>query len=172
MPSLAPARSRAVVLLAVVALSGCGVYTFSGASLPEGLRTVAVPLAETRAAGGPPALDQTLTDALVERFADRSRLRLEPDEEAADAVVRATVERYSVAPAAVTGDNLAALNRVTLAVRVVVTDRVAGRDLLDRTFQATEDFAPADGLVGEAAAVEVALEQVARDAFTAATSDW
>lgn len=153
-------------------MAGCGVYSFSGASLPEGLRTVAVPLAESRAAGGPPALDQTLTDALVTRFADRSRLRLEPDEEAADAVVRATVERYSVAPAAVTGNNLAALNRVTIAVRVVVTDRAAGRDLLDRTFQATEDFAPADGLTGEAAAVEVALAQVARDAFTAATSDW
>ena len=54
------------------------------------------------------------------RFADRSRLDLVADEDAADAVVRATVTGYSVAPAAVTGTNLAQLSRVTVAVRVVV----------------------------------------------------
>ena len=73
-----------------------------------------------RDAGGPPALDQLSTEALVDRFADRSRLSLEPDEAEADAVVRAVIERYSVTPVAVTGENVAALNRVTVAVRVVV----------------------------------------------------
>ena len=152
-------------------LSGCA-YSFSGASIPEHLRTVAVPLAESRAAGGPAALDQRLTDALVQRFADRSRLSLVSDEESADAVVRATIVQYGIAPTAVTGTNLAQLNRVTLGVRVVVSDRVETRDLLDRTFSANEDFAPAEGLEGEAQAAERAVAQVARDAFTAATSDW
>ena len=165
-------RLRSGLTLALaLADSGCA-YSFSGASIPERLQSVAVPLAEDRAAGGPAALDQRLTDALVSRFADRSRLSLESDEGAADAVVRATIERYAVAPAAVTGTNLAALNRVSVAVRVVVTDRVEGRDLLDRTFTATEDFAPSEGLQGEAEAAERAVAQVARDAFTAATSDW
>lgn len=165
------ARRALLVFALGAAVSGCA-YSFSGASIPERLQSVAVPLAEDRAAGGPAALDQRLTDALISRFADRSRLSLESDEGAADAVVRATIERYAVAPAAVTGTNLAALNRVSVAVRVVVTDRVEGRDLLDRTFTATEDFAPNEGLQGEAEAAERAVAQVARDAFTAATSDW
>ena len=164
--------TRHTALLALVAtVSGCA-YSFSGTSIPERLRSVAVPLAESRAAGGPAALDQRLTDALVARFADRSRLTLVADEDAAEAVVRATITQYGVAPAAVTGDNLAALNRVSVAVRVVVQDRVESRDLLDRQFTATEDFAPAEGLQGEAEAAERAVAQVARDAFTAATSDW
>ena len=75
-------------------LAGCGVYSFSGATIPAHLQTVAVPLAEDRSTGGPPALDRLLTDALVERFADRSRLALEPDEADADAVVRATIEQF------------------------------------------------------------------------------
>ena len=162
----------ALFLFSLVLLAGCGVYSFSGASIPERLGTVAVPIAEDRAGGGVPGLEGLLTDALVSYFADRSRLALEPDEDEADAVVRATIERYAVAPAAVTGDNTAALNRVTLAVRVVVRDRVEDRDLLDRTFTATEDFAPGEGLQGEADAAAAALEQVASDAFTAATSDW
>ncbi len=161
---------RLPALLAVL-LAGCA-YSFSGASIPEHLRTVAVPLAENGAAGGPNALDQRLTDALVQRFADRSRLSLVSDEETADAVVRATIVQYAVVPAAVTGTNLAQLNRVTLGVRVVVADRVEARDLLDRTFSANEDFAPGEGLQGEAEAAERAVAQIARDAFTAATSDW
>ena len=164
--------------LSLVLLAGCGVYSFSGASIPDRLQTVAVPLAELRAAGGPPALDQLLTEALVDRFADRSRLSLEPDEAEADAVVRAVIERYSVTPVAVTGENVAALNRVTVAVRVVVEDRVGDEadgtpgELLARTFSASSDFDPAAGLAGEADAVAEAIAQIARDAFTAATSDW
>ena len=161
----------ALVTAALAAAPGCA-YSFSGTSIPERLRSVAVPLAESRAAGGPAALDQRLTDALVARFADRSRLTLVADEDAADAVVRATITQYGVAPAAVTGSNLAALNRVSVAVRVVVQDRTESRDLLDRQFTATEDFAPAEGLQGEAEAAERAVAQIARDAFTAATSDW
>ena len=159
----------ALVLLAALA-GGC--YTFSGASIPAHLATVAVPPVESRATGAPADLDQQLTEALVERFADRTRLALQPDEGAADAVVRATVESYAVAPAAVTGDATAALNRVTLRVRVVVEDRVEEGELLSRTFSATADYAPAEGLSGEADAVTRALTQVAQDAFTAATSDW
>ena len=127
---------------------------------------------ESRATSGPSDLDQQLGDALVERFADRTRLNLEPDEGSADMVVRATVERYTVTPAAVTGDEVAALNRVTLGVRIVVTDRLEDAELLARTFTATADYAPAEGLAGEADAANRALEQIAQDAFTAATSDW
>ena len=155
-----------------LALVGCGVYTFSGATIPSHLQTVAIPIAEDRAQGGPPGLDRLLTDALVERFVDRSRLSLEPDEAEADAVVRAAIEQYSISPAAVTGDDVAALNRVSLGVRVVVEDRVEGGELLNRVFSAAEDFAPATGLQGEADASAAALEQIARDVFTAATSDW
>ena len=165
-------RARAACLLAAVVLAGCGVYSFSGASIPDHLRTVAVPIAEDRAGGGTPGIERLLTDALVSLFADRSRLSLEPDEDQADAVVRATIERYGVTPAAVTGDDRAALNRVSLAVRVVVRDRVEDEDLLDRSFTASEDFSPDEGLQGEADAATAALEQIARDAFTAATSDW
>lgn len=166
----APRGGRLAVLF--LALAGCGVYTFSGASIPGHLQTVAVPIAESRTTGGPPGLDQLLTDALVGRFADRTRLSLEPDEADADAVVRATITQYAVAPAAVTGDNVAALNRVSIAVRVLVQDQVEDQTLLDRTFSAAEDFAPAEGLQGEADASASALEQIAADAFTAATSDW
>lgn len=176
-------RSRMLVRLAVVlslspslplALSqaGCAYYSLTGAAIPEHLRTVAVPLVEDRAAGAAPDLDRALTDALVERFADRTRLALEPDEEAADAVVRAAIEGYSLAPVAVTGEEVAALNRLTVVLDVTFFDRVEDRDRLAREFRAQADYDPADGPAGEAEAAARAVEQLADDVFTAATSDW
>ncbi|MEM1117220.1 MAG: LPS assembly lipoprotein LptE [Bacteroidota bacterium] len=172
MPSHSLCLRLGVVAVAVLLGPACGIYSFSGASIPDHLQSVAIPIAETRATGGPPGLDQLLTDALVGRFADRTRLSLEPEEGDADAVVRATIDQYAIAPAAVTGDNVAALNRVSISVQVVVEDQARDETLLDRRFSAAEDFEPGEGLQGEADASTAALEQIAQDAFTAATSDW
>jgi hypothetical protein len=152
--------------------AGCGIYSFTGASIPEHLRTVAVPLAEVRARGAAVDLDRQLTDALIERFADRTRLSLEPNEDEADAVLQATIQRYSITPVAVTGDEVASLNRVTLVVDILYRDRVQDEDRLSRSFTASADYDPAEGATGEAEAATLALEQIVGDVFTATTSNW
>ncbi len=153
-------------------LTSCGVYSFSGASLPEHLRTVAIPPAEVRAQGAVPSLDAALTDALVARFVDQTRLSLEPDETQADALLEVVLERYTITPVAVTGDEVASLNRVTISVAARYTDRVEDRERLARSFSDSQDYDPAEGAAGEAEAAARAIETIADDIFTAATSDW
>jgi hypothetical protein len=119
-----------------------------------------------------PDLDRGLTDALIERFADRSRLRLETDEVVADLVVRAVIERYQIDPVAVTGDERASLNRLTVALGVVAEDRVQERDRVRRTFTASVDYDPAAGPAGESEAAARAIERLSDDVFTASSSDW
>lgn len=166
-------RALLILLAAhVPLLTSCGLYSFAGASIPEHLQTVAVPLAELRAQGAVPDLDRALTEALVERFAGRTRLVLEPDEAAADAVLRTVVERYTIAPVAVSGDEVAALNRVAVAVAVQYLDRVEDEERLARTFSASADYDPAEGPAGEAEAAARVVAQLADDIFTAATSEW
>ena len=161
------------LLLAVLCLpaSGCGYYSFTGASIPEHVRTVAIPLVEDRSPGGVPSMDQVLTDLLVERFVRQTRLALEPDENAADALLTATIERYQNQPTAVTGDEVAALNRVTITVRVVYRDQVEDEERLARSFSSYAEYDAANISAEEATATAV-LEQIADDIFTAATSDW
>ncbi len=152
--------------------AACGIYSFTGASIPEHMQTVAIPLADVRAQGATIDIDQQLTDALIERFVNQTRLSLEPDEDQAHAFLRARIERYSITPVAVTGDEVASLNRVTLVVNIVYHDSVQDEDRLDRTFTASADYDPTEGPAGETAAATLALEQLASDVFTAATSDW
>lgn len=153
-------------------LSGCGFYSFSGASIPDHLSTIAVPLVELRTAGSVPDLDQSLTNALIERFVDRTRLGLASTQEAADAVLTTSINRYTLAPVAVTGDEVASLNRVTIAVSVRYFDRVEENERIARTFTASADYDPAEGPAGESEAALRAVDQLANDIFTAATSDW
>lgn len=164
---------QALLFLALcVLISGCGIYSFTGASIPDHMNTIAVPLVEIRTSGSISDLDQTLTEALVERFVDRTRLTLEPSEDAADAVLTTSVDRYSLTPVAVTGEERASLNRVTIVVSVRYLDRVEENERLSRTFTASADYDPVEGPAGESEAVLRAVDQLANDIFTAATSDW
>ena len=164
---------RLAILSAVLCLlfTGCGFYSFSGASIPDHLGTVAVPLAEDRSLGGVVGMDQVLTDFLIERFARQTRLSLEPDENTADAVLVSAIDQYRNEPVAVTGDEVAALNRITITVNVRYLDRVEDEERLARSLTASAEYDATQIELEEETAVAV-LRQIADDAFTAATSDW
>ena len=89
---------RAVSLwpgLLLVLLSGCGYYSFSGASIPAHLTTIAIPLAEDRSSSPIAILDETLTELLVDRFVRQTRLSLVENEDEADIVLTAQITRYN-----------------------------------------------------------------------------
>ena len=168
-----PAWLRGLMLALAVIASGCGYYSFTGASIPAHLTTIAIPLADDNAASPIGTLDEQFTLLLQDRFVGRTRLVLEPDETQADALLTAVIERYTNQPAAVGGEDRAALSRVTIGVRVRYFDQAENQEVLNRTFSNSQDYDPAtEGLEGEIAAATTALENIADDVFTAATSNW
>lgn len=168
-----PRGALAVGLCALVlAAAGCGYYSFTGATVPAHLRTVAIPLAENNSLSPLATLGEVFTEQLIDRFVRQTRLALETSEDEADAVLTATIDRYQNEPTAVTGEERAAQNRVSISVRVRYYDRVEDRVLLERSFTSFEDYDPTAGLDEEEAAARAALSNIADDVFTAATSDW
>lgn len=167
-----PLRFTAILTLAVTLhTGGCAWYSFSGASIPEHLQTIAVPLVENNTISTVTGLGDDLTALLVDRFVRQTRLSLEPAEAEADAVLTATITRYNNAPTSVSGNDQATRNRVTIAVNVAYRDQVQDRMLLERSFNGFEDYDPLDQSL-EAVAAQAALEKIADDIFTAATSNW
>ncbi len=169
-----PARRYGLALLLMLGtLGGCGYYSFTGATIPSNLNTIAIPLVEDRSLSPLTTLDERLTEALINRFVRQTRLSLQTNEDEADAVLTVSIDRYQNAPTAVTGDERATRNRVTLTVSVRYFDRTQDRELLRRSFSSFEDYDPlAGGLEAEEQAAEAALENIADDIFTAATSNW
>lgn len=167
-------RNRLIWFVLILVLPGCGYYSFTGATIPSHLNSVAIPLVEDLSVSIADDLDERLTRLFADRFVGQTRLRLSTDETEADAVLAGRIERVTVEPVAVGGGDRATQNRVTVSVRVIYTDRVQGEELLQRTFSASVNYDPTQGdeRAAETAAIISALESVADDVFTAATSNW
>ncbi len=151
--------------------SGCAYYSFTGASIPENLNTIAIPLVVDNSLNTIPELSDRLTEALVNRFVNQTRLSLTENEEEADAVLTVEIQRYNNVPSSISGEELAARNRVTITVQVLYEDRDQEKELLKRSFSNFEDYDPLE-IDNETEAALAALENVADDIFTAATSNW
>jgi len=117
-----------------LALGGCAYYSFTGAAIPPHLQTIAIPLVEDRSNSPFTNLDQQLTELLIERFVNQTRLTLEPDPEAADALLEVRIDRYTNEPTAIGGAERAERNRVTITVTVRYMDQVNDQVLLERSF--------------------------------------
>lgn len=168
-----PARHAWIGLSMVLCVSGCGYYNFTGASIPPHLSTIAIPLADDLAASPIGTLDEQLTTLLHDRFVGQTRLVLEPSETLADALLTTSITNYTNTPAAVGGQDRAALSRITVSVRVRYLDQTREEELLNRTFSDSQEYDPqTEGLDGEISAATTALENIADDVFTAATSNW
>jgi len=166
-----PTRLAAMTCAALLLVSGCGYYSFTGASIPDHLGTIAIPLVDDRTVSTIGTLDSRMTQLLVERFVSQTRLDLDPQPETADAVLRVTIDRYQNAPTSVSGDEQAIRNRITISATVQYEDRVEEAVLLNRTFSSFEEYDPFTPSQEETAAIAV-LEKLADDIFTAATSNW
>ena len=105
--------------------SGCG-YTASPALLPQHLKTVAIPVFEN--ATPIAALEQEITDAVVQRFVKDNHLRI-VDEKSANAVIRGKVTQYKNDVFGFSSSSTATEFRVTIGVQVTFKDLVKNREL-------------------------------------------
>lgn len=167
---------HAVLLLAFVfglATAGCGYYGFTGASIPQEYETIAIVPVEDATANPFGNLDNELTELLTERFVERTRLRLETNENEADVVLAARLNEYRNEPTAVSGDERATLNRVRINAAVRYYENGSSEDLLNDTFSNSEEYDPTQsGVNGERQAANATLENIADDIFSNATSNW
>ena len=159
-------------MIVISNFSGCFFYSLSGASIDASIKKIAIPLIEDKSRSGQPDLSETLTTALVDRFVNQTRLTLETFEEDADVVLTVRIDRYGNQPTAVTSEEVASLNRVTIRATAIYTQKDKDKPLLDKAFTANRDYDITEGLAGEQTAIEGILQDLADDIFTSATSNW
>ena len=168
-----PLLCALLLLFGAGSLSGCTVYSFSGASIPSNLETISVPIAQDNTSSPVNRLGADLTDLLTDRFVDRTSLSLTTDNAGADAFLTARIQRYTNEPTGVSGDERATTNQVTIRVQVRYVDQTKDEELLSQTFSGSANYNPVEaGLDGERQAIQNALENVADDIFSTATSNW
>ena len=164
-----------VFLLALLfGLTGCAYYGFSSATIPQEQQTITIVPVENATTSPIRDLEGTLTDLLNERFVERTRLQRQTNANDADVVLSGRLTGYSEAPTAVSGEERATQNEVT--IRAQIQYRATENDslLLDDTYTQSETYvlSSGDGAQSAAAAAQVALENIADAVFADATSNW
>ena len=110
-------RASGFVFLAIFLFTGCGYhFSGSGARLPEGIRSVSIPIFANQTIQT--GIESEVTRALVEKFTSAKQLQVTGQSEA-DALLSGNVTSFVTSPSAVTlGTQTATEYRATLNVKV------------------------------------------------------
>ncbi len=119
-------------------VTGCGVYSFTGASIPPGAKTISIAYFVNNAQFVEPTLSQSLTDALRDRFQSQTDLNF--ISEGGDLQLEGIITDYSTRPVAIQGNETAAKNRLTVTVKVKFTNVLDPDKDFDQAFTRYEDY--------------------------------
>ncbi len=160
-----------VCLCLVLFLQGC--YTFTGASLPQHIKTVAVPPFKEQSGAGVAQLGAEFTEQLIDIIESQSSLSIESDISRADAVVEASIVSFNDEPSQIGSETERAItNRITIGIRASFTDRIENRAFFTRTpFSGFDDYNVGD-FAGKEDAIDTTVDQIVDDLFNRMISNW
>ena len=161
----------AIILLGALLVASCGIYSFTGTSIQPDVKTITIPFVEYRALRVNPSQAGDLTDALQEKF--RKLTRLEQVDQDGDLELVVEVTGYDVKATAITADEMAAQNRLTVSVKITFTNRKYPEDDVSQSFSAYEDYdstQPLDAV--ETGLCETIIEKLVEDIFNATVAQW
>ena len=155
----------------LAALAGCGIYSFSGTSIQPDVKTICIEPVVNKATKINPSLANQLTEELNDKF--RKLTKLEQVTEEGDLNLLVTIESYDVRAAAVTANEVAALNRLTVTCKVKFTNVLHPEDDLEQSFAGYEDYDSNNTLdMVEGTLCETIVKKLVDDIFNATVAQW
>ena len=108
-----------LIFFLLINTQSCGIYSFTGASIPPGVTTFQVNFFENLAGNRPgstvePGLDNDFTNALQDIIINQTNLNLVS--EGGELIYEGEITKYSVTPMAATAQITAAQNRLEMSV--------------------------------------------------------
>lgn len=150
----------------------CGIYSFTGTSIQPDVKTVTINYFEYKALKVNPSLSNQMTEALQDKFLKLTKL--EQVDMDGDLEILGAVTGYDVKATAVTANEQAAQNRLTVTVKVTFINRKYPEDdFQDKSFSAYADFDAMQSLDAvESTLCDEIVEKLCEDIFNATVAQW
>ena len=160
------------ILLLPQLFTGCKVsYSFSGVNISPDITTVSVDYFQNRAPVVQAQLSQLFTDALIDNI--QANTSLELIQGTGQVSFSGEIRNYDTKPTAITGDETAARNRLTISVTVVYTNSVEPELDFDSSFSRYEDYDSSQNLADvENELIDLIVESLVEDIFNKAFVNW
>lgn len=167
-----PFRIPALVLV-LTFVSACSVinYSFSGTSIQPDVKSVTINYFDYTALRVNPSLSNDLTEALKDKF--RKMTRLEQIDEDGDLEITGAVSGYDVKATAVTANEVAAQNRLTVTVKITYNNKKYPEEDFEKSFSAYADYDSTQSLDAvESSLCEEIVEKLCEDILNATVANW
>ena len=165
-----------VLFLLMIIVEGCGIYSFTGASIPPGVTTFQVNFFENLAGNRPgstvePGLDNDFTNALQDIIINQTTLSLVSED--GQLVYEGEIIKYSVTPMSATAEITAAQNRLEMTVDFRFFNIKKEEDNFEKKYSFFYDF-PAELQVYDVidTAHKEIFDRITQDIFNDTLAKW
>ena len=149
----------------------CGIYSFTGASIAPGIKTISIQYFSNQASLVQPTLSQTLTDALKDRFMQQTSLNVVNGH--GDLNIEGAITNYSTQPVAIQSNDQAAMNRLSITIRVTFTNDQNDKQNFETSFTRYEDYDSKLSLSAvEDNLIKLISESLVEDIFNKSVVNW
>ena len=128
------------LIVSLLSLQGCGIYSFTGASIPKEAKTISIHFFPNRASYIIPTLSQRFTDAIKDRFLGQTTLN--QVDNGGDLNIEGEITGFTTQPVAIQGGNTptAQQNRLTITVNVRFTNKFDEKQNFETSFTRFLDY--------------------------------
>jgi len=163
------------LILSLISLSvlvvSCGVYSFTGASIPTEAKTISVQYISNKAAIVQPTLSQVITDGLIDAFTGQTNLEITENE--GDLSFSGYITKYQIKPMAIKANETASQNRLTIAIKIKYNNSFDDKQNFESTFSRYRDYASSENIVDvEDGLIEEISKELIEDVFNKAFVNW
>lgn len=166
-------RTRAIFSLALcLLLAGCsGGYSFTGASIPPGAKTIGISTFPNYASTVNPQLSQTLTDQLTQMFSSQTPLAVTTGD--GDLQISGQITGYDTRASALSSSDEVSMNRLTITIRVKFVNTLNPESDFEQQFSRYRDYAASQDFSSvESGLVSEIVTELCEDIFNKSVVNW
>jgi len=160
-----------LTIILSISFTSCGIYSFTGASIPSKAKTISLSYFNNKAATVQPSLSQVFTERLKDMFLEQTNLSLSENE--GDLSFSGYISKYQIKPMAIKANETAGQNRLTIAVKVTYNNSLDSENNFEYTFSRYRDYDSAQNISDiENTLIEEITNELAEDIFNKAFVNW
>lgn len=154
-------------------LSGCAgcPYSFTGASVPPHLKSIAIPIVEDQSGYGDPTLRDQFSRELLQRFINDNTLQ-PAERSSADSFLEGVITSVKDAPVVVEGGDRVAKRRITVTVHMTFQDVKLHKKVWEKDFTQWGDYPSGGGLTQRNAGIGEAVRKLTEDILNETVAGW
>lgn len=153
-----------------LAINGCGIYSFTGASIPPHLKRIHIPNFQDKSSSGILTLKEDLTEELTTKIITQSSFELGTQQQA-DCRLEGSVVMYTNQPYIISQGQATGSNRITIRVSVVYRDLIKKETIWEQNFENWAEYSIGDR-TAEQESLKEAVSKLSDDIFSKIVSNW